>query len=135
MVSQSERDPITTPTRGALIAAVMVRPSKNRYCTGFPQLRHPAQIIMDKRLLDILCCPVSKTPVRPLSKHELDMLNSAISAGSVDTVAHAPVRQPIAEALITTDRKVIYRVDDGIPVMLPEEGIGTLQLTDFPASP
>ena len=90
---------------------------------------------MDKRLLDILCCPVSKTPVRPLSKHELDMLNSAINAGSVDTVAHARVRQPIAEALITTDRKVIYPVDDGIPVMLPEEGIGTLQLTDFPAAP
>ena len=90
---------------------------------------------MDKRLLDILCCPVSKTPVRPLGKHELDILNSAIDAGAVDTVAHAPVRHPIAEALITTDRKVIYRVDDGIPVMLPEEGIGTLQLTDFPAAP
>ena len=89
---------------------------------------------MDKRLLDILCCPVSKTPVRPLGKHELDALNAAISAGSVDTVAHARVHQPIAEGLITTDRKVIYRVDDGIPVMLPEEGIGTLQLTDFPAA-
>ncbi|GAA0240239.1 Trm112 family protein [Rhodanobacter caeni] len=89
---------------------------------------------MDKRLLDILCCPVSKTPVRPLGKHELDILNSAIHAGSVDTVAHAPVRQSIAEALITTDRKVIYRVEDGIPVMLPEEGIGTLQLKDFPAA-
>jgi hypothetical protein len=30
---------------------------------------------------------------------------------------------------------VIYRVEDGIPVMLPEEGIGTTQLTDFPAAP
>lgn len=89
---------------------------------------------MDKRLLDILCCPVSKTPVRPLGKHELDALNAAIVAGSVDTVAHAPVRQRIEEALITTDRKVIYRVEDGIPVMLPEEGIGTVQLVDFPTA-
>jgi uncharacterized protein YbaR (Trm112 family) len=89
---------------------------------------------MDKRLLDILCCPVSKTPVRPLTKHELDALNAAIAADSVDTVAHVRVRQPVGEALITTDRKVIYRVDDGIPVMLPEEGIGTLQLVDFPAA-
>ena len=88
---------------------------------------------MDKRLLDILCCPVSKTPVRPLSKQELDALNLAIGAGTVDSVAGTPVREKIAEALITTDRKVIYRVDDGIPVMLPEEGIGTTQLTDFPA--
>ncbi|HEY0197214.1 MAG TPA: Trm112 family protein [Rhodanobacter sp.] len=87
---------------------------------------------MDKRLLDILCDPVSKTPVRPLSKPELDALNNAIAAGKVDSVAGAAVRERVAEGLITTDRKVIYRVDDGIPVMLPEEGIGTLQLTDFP---
>jgi uncharacterized protein YbaR (Trm112 family) len=44
------------------------------------------------------------------------------------------VRERITEALITTDQKLIYRVEDGIPVMLPEEGIGTLQLSDFPAS-
>jgi uncharacterized protein len=88
---------------------------------------------MDKRLLDILCCPVSKTPVRPLSHGELDALNAAIAAGTVQTVAGKPVGTRIGEALITTDRKVIYRVEDGIPVMLPEEGIGTTQLTDFPA--
>ena len=89
---------------------------------------------MDKRLLDILCCPVSKTPLRPLDKHELDALNGAIAAGKVDSVAGAAVRERVDEALITTDRKVIYRVEDGIPVMLPEEGIGTLQLTDFPGA-
>ena len=89
---------------------------------------------MDKRLLDILCDPVSKTPVRPLSKPELDALNEAIAAGKVDSVAGTAVRERVTEGLITTDRKVIYRVDDGIPVMLPEEGIGTLQLRDFPAA-
>jgi uncharacterized protein YbaR (Trm112 family) len=90
---------------------------------------------MDKRLLDILCDPVSKTPVRPLGKRELDALNDAIAAGRVDSVAGAPVRKRLAEGLITTDRKVVYRVDDGIPVMLAEEGIGTLQLADFPDAP
>lgn len=89
---------------------------------------------MDKRLLDILCCPVSKMPLRPLGKCELDALNDAIATGKVDTVAGAPVRERVGEALITTDRKVIYRVEDGIPVMLPEEGIGTLQLSGFPAA-
>ena len=89
---------------------------------------------MDKRLLDILCCPVSKTPVQLMAKRELDALNEAISAGKVDSVAGVAVRERVTEALITTDRKVIYRVEDGIPVMLPEEGIGTLQLTSFPAA-
>lgn len=90
---------------------------------------------MDKRLLDILCCPVSKTPLRLLSRAELEALNGAIGAGKVATVAGVAVSERVAEALITTDRKVIYRIDDGIPVMLPEEGIGTVQLTDFPATP
>ena len=88
---------------------------------------------MDKRLLDILCCPVSKMPLRPLGKRELDVLNDAIGAGKVDTVAGAAVHERVGEGLITTDHKVIYRVEDGIPVMLPEEGIGTTQLTGFPA--
>ncbi len=87
---------------------------------------------MDKRLLDILCCPISKTPVRPLGKHELEALNAAIAAGKVQSVAGAALTQRIDEALITTDSKVIYRIEDGIPVMLPEEGIGTIQLNDWP---
>ena len=72
---------------------------------------------MDKRLLDILCDPVTKTPVRPLRRDELDALNRAIAAGSLDTVAGQKV----------------YRIEDDIPVMRAEEGIGTLQLNDFPA--
>ena len=89
---------------------------------------------MDKRLLDILCCPVSKVPVRPLNRAELEALNSAIGSSQVDSVAGVAVREALAEGLITTDRKVIYRVEDGIPVMLPEEGIGTTQLRDFPTA-
>lgn len=83
---------------------------------------------MDKRLLDILCCPVSKTPLRPAQRDELDRLNRAIGNGAVDTVAGVRVTAPLAAALITTDGKVIYRVEDDIPVLLPEEGIGTVQL-------
>lgn len=89
---------------------------------------------MDKRLLDILCCPVSKTPVRPLGKNELEALNAAITQGQVDTVAGARVETPLQDGLITIDRKVVYRIEDGIPVMLPEEGVGTTQLRDFPSA-
>lgn len=89
---------------------------------------------MDKRLLDILCCPVSKTPVRLLARAELDALNGAIAAGDVATTAGTPVHERLDEGLITVDRKLVYRVADGIPVMLPEEGIGTAQLRDFPAA-
>jgi uncharacterized protein len=86
---------------------------------------------MDKRLLDILVCPVSKRPVRPLKSGELDSLNQAIRAGQVDTVAGEKVTESLTEGLVTTDGQVVYRIDDGIPVMLPDQGIGTVQLTGF----
>jgi uncharacterized protein YbaR (Trm112 family) len=87
---------------------------------------------MDKRLLDILCDPVSKTPLRMLSPAELDALNRAVQAGSLDTVRGEKVAAPLSAGLITVDGKVVYRIEDDIPVMLPDEGIGTLQLADFP---
>lgn len=88
---------------------------------------------MDKRLLDILCCPTSRSPLALLSKPQLDALNAAIRDGIVQTVAGAAVGAPLAAGLITTDRKVIYRIEDDIPVMLADEAIGTTQLTAFPA--
>jgi uncharacterized protein YbaR (Trm112 family) len=87
---------------------------------------------VDRRLLEILCCPVSKVPVVPLARDRLAELNRRIEAGAVQTVRGVAIATPLAEGLITTDGKVIYRIDDGIPVMLPDEAIGTTQLHDFP---
>jgi len=81
-------------------------------------------------LLDILCCPVSHQPLRPLEKSRLKKLNERISAGDVQYVDHSPVEEQAKEALITRDDKVVYLVVDGIPVLLPDRGIGTTQFTD-----
>ena len=89
---------------------------------------------MDKRLLDILCCPATKVPVRPLAKGELDSLNRSIAGGGVQTVDHAVVSNALQSGLITTDGKLIYRIEDDIPVMLANEAIATLQLNDFPSA-
>jgi len=87
---------------------------------------------MDKRLLDILCCPVSKSAVKLLSKAQLERVNQAIQQGSVQTTAGTSVANSLQAGLITSDGKVIYRVEDDIPVMLADEAIGTTQFTDFP---
>ena len=87
---------------------------------------------MDKRLLDILCCPVSKTPVKLLARGQLEAINREISQNAVRTVAGVAVHDELKAGLITVDGKVIYRIDDEIPVMLADEGIGTLQLSGFP---
>ena len=44
----------------------------------------------------------------------------------------SPQTQPLREALLTRDRKQVFRVDDGIPVLLAEEAIETAQIADFP---
>lgn len=81
-------------------------------------------------LLDILCCPVSHEPLRPLGKQRLESLNRRIATGDVLHVDGTTVERPIKAALITRDDRVIYAVEDDIPVLLPDLGIGTTQFTD-----
>lgn len=88
---------------------------------------------MDRKLLDILCCPVSRQPLGPLEARGLESLNRAIAAGTLKRVDDTVQVEPLKEALVTRDRKIVYRIDDGIPVLLAEEGIATVQVADFPA--
>ena len=77
---------------------------------------------MDKKLLDILACPVTRQPLALLEASRLKSLNAAIESGGVHFGKHAQT-EPLREALITRDGKRVYRIDDGIPVLLPEEGL------------
>jgi uncharacterized protein YbaR (Trm112 family) len=86
---------------------------------------------VEGKLLDILCCPVSKTPLVVLGQNKLDKLNAAIVSDDVLYVDGKKVSGPLQEALITEDGKVIYAVQDDIPIMLEEKGIGTTQFQDF----
>lgn len=86
---------------------------------------------VDRRLLEILVCPVTKVPVTPLSKDKLKKLNDHISKGEVSTVDGSTLDTAVEEALITESGTTIYRVDSGIPIMLEDQGIPTEQLIDF----
>lgn len=86
---------------------------------------------VDGKLLEILCCPVSKTPLNLVLPPRLEKLNAAIASGSVRYVDGKPVETALEEALITSDGKVIYPVEDSIPILLEDKGIGTTQLQDF----
>ena len=86
---------------------------------------------VDRKLLEILCCPVSKTPLGVLGQERLDKLNAAIARGEALHVDGENVNEPLQEGLITEDGKVIYPVQDDIPVLLEEKGIGTAQFQGF----
>lgn len=87
---------------------------------------------MDRKLLDILACPASRQPLALLDAPGLKAVNQAIAAGTVRREDAAVQAEPLHQGLITRDRKRIYRIDDGIPVLLAEEGIVTDQIDGFP---
>jgi uncharacterized protein YbaR (Trm112 family) len=89
---------------------------------------------MDRKLLDILVCPSTRQPLQLLEAAGLDALNRGIAANGVLRADGSAQREPLREALLTRDRKTVYRVDDGIPVLLAEEALATAQVDGFPAA-
>jgi uncharacterized protein YbaR (Trm112 family) len=87
---------------------------------------------MDRKLLDILCCPTTRQPLALLDSRAIEALNRAIATGGVNRVDDTVQTETLREALVTRDRKTVYRVDDGIPVLLAEEAIPTAQIEGFP---
>lgn len=78
---------------------------------------------LDQRLLEILRCPATGQVLSLLDKRRLGILNQAIANDDLlqEDGAHAKTR--IEAALITHDGSHVYRIDDGIPVMLVSEAI------------
>ena len=87
---------------------------------------------MDRNLLDILCCPTTRQPLSMLDARGLDALNRVIGTGGLRRADDTTQSEALREALVTRDRKTVYRIDDGIPVLLPEEAIATAQVAEFP---
>ena len=87
---------------------------------------------MDRKLLDILCCPTTKQPLSVLDGLGLDKLNRAIAGGGVVRADGSVQAGALEAALITRDRSQVYRIDDGIPVLLWDEALATAQVADFP---
>ena len=65
---------------------------------------------MDEELLEILCCPLTRQPLRLA---DTDALNKA----------SAKVGRPVVEGLLRQDGSMLYPIRNGIPLLTPEDGI------------
>ena len=93
--------------------------------------RKETRVPISPDLLQILCCPSSKTPLELLAASKVDRLNAAIEAGTVHYADGSAVEKPLEEGLVTRDGLTVYRIDDSIPVMLVDQAIPTSQLQDW----
>ena len=78
---------------------------------------------VNQELLDILVCPETKQPVALAPAELLTKLNAEVEAGRLRNRGGEPVTQTIKEGLLREDGRILYVVDDSIPVMLVEESI------------
>jgi uncharacterized protein YbaR (Trm112 family) len=65
---------------------------------------------VDDDLLQILCCPVTHQALRIADQATL-------------SDASAKASRPITEGLIREDGRMLYPISNGIPLLIPEEGI------------
>lgn len=79
--------------------------------------------MIDKKLVEILRCPVSGQALAVAPKDRLRALNAAVAAGELEHEDGRKVESELEEALLTADGARIYRVRDGIPIMLADEAI------------
>ncbi len=78
---------------------------------------------IDKELLDILVCPESKQTLSLASEQILDGLNSEIDLARLRNRGGNVVEKRIEEGLLREDGKILYIIDDSIPIMLIAQSI------------
>jgi uncharacterized protein YbaR (Trm112 family) len=76
-----------------------------------------------KELLDVLVCPDTREKLGLASDAVLAKLNEAIAAGKVRNRGGRAVGEPLEAGLVRPDGKMLFPVHDGIPNLLPDEGI------------
>ena len=83
---------------------------------------------MNRKLLDFICCPVTRSPLELLPERELTQLNELIASKRIRNREDTVIETPLTEALVTRSGKLIYPIRDGVPLLLEEEGMALQQL-------
>jgi len=78
---------------------------------------------INAELIKILACPETKQALSQASGDILSRLNTRIEAGSLRNRGGESVSTPLEAGLVREDGKVLYPLDNDIPVMLIEESI------------
>jgi uncharacterized protein YbaR (Trm112 family) len=79
--------------------------------------------MVDKELLDMLCCPETKEDVSLVTGEIIDKLNRLAEGGQLKNRGGEVVKEKMDSGLLRADRKFLYPVREDIPIMLIDEAI------------
>jgi len=79
--------------------------------------------MVDKELLDILCCPETKQDLKLLDQKTVEKINEAIAQGKLKNKVGEVIKEPVDGALLREDKQFFYVIREDIPIMLPDEAI------------
>jgi uncharacterized protein YbaR (Trm112 family) len=79
--------------------------------------------MLDKELLEILCCPETKQGVALVGKDVVQKINDGIKAGNIVNRGGATVKEAIEGGLLREDGKYLYPIREDIPIMLVDEAL------------
>lgn len=79
--------------------------------------------MVDKELLDILCCPETKQDLTLVNETVVSKINQRIKEGTLKNRAGEAIKEPIEAGLLREDRKYLYAIREDIPIMLIDEAI------------
>ena len=79
--------------------------------------------MIDKELLDILCCPETKQDIEYVEGDIIEKINARIKKGGLKNRGGEEIKEIIDAGLLREDRKYIYPIRQEIPIMLIDEAI------------
>lgn len=79
--------------------------------------------MIDKVLLDILCCPETKQDLTLIDEKTVQKINRSVKEGKVKNRGGELIKEPIDAGLLREDHKYVYPIREDIPIMLIDEAI------------
>jgi len=80
-------------------------------------------MVLRDDILDRLRCPVTGSRLERAPAEILALVNHQIAARTAQNRLSDVVDTPVADALMNADRSLLFRIDDGVLVLLAGEAI------------
>jgi len=80
-------------------------------------------MVIDQKLLEIICCPETKQDLKVADEELISRLNGLVERKELKNRIKQPVEKKLDGGLIREDGKYLYPIIEEIPILLIDESI------------